>query len=712
MRALFALIAMSLLHGTITTNTNQPAAGVQVELVDLHRTAVTDARGNYSFPDVPPGRHLLQANHARFGSATREIDVQGDTKIDVALDVAIHKEEIVVSATGDPRAASEIAQAVERVDGAELQTRARPTLGDTLAQQPGVTSTGFVPGASRPVIRGFGGDRIRVLEDGVGVGDASNVSQDHNVSIDPVDAQAIEIVRGPSTLLYGSNAVGGVVNVLDDRVPSTLPGRAISGILDLRGSSNANERNGHLSLSGGQGLFAWQGSINKRQTEDYETPIGTLFNSDVEASSASLGASVIGSRGFLGLSYGGYDTNYGVSDAGPGVRPEEEVVRIDMRQRRLDLKGELLLPGGFFRRIRLRVGNTNYRHFEIVNGDVETAFHNDSTEARVEATHRDLGIFHGAIGVQYSNRDFRVDPAGDLVPPTVTKNQALFAFEEAGTGRWRFQVGGRYEHQSVTAEEAPDRSFHGLSFSSGVVFVPNADYSAALSLSHSARLPVAEELYFHGAHEATFQFEIGNPDLRKESGNGIDLTLRKRTGIVTGELSVFRQRFDGYIYQSPTGEIEEDFPVYEFAQRNATFRGAEGHADIALLHRDPHHLALELSADYVQASLANGGGALPFIPPLRYGVGLRYQGSALFGLVEARRAEAQNRVAAFETTTPGYTMLNAAVGYRFFLGATVSDVLLRGNNLTNELAYNHVNPIKDAVPMPGRDVTLSYRLSF
>lgn len=700
-------------RGTVTTSTKQPAASTEVRLVDLRRTTTTDAQGNYSFPNVPGGRHLLQADNPRFGSSTSEIIVSGDVTIDVELDVAIHREEIVVSATGDPRAASELTQAVESVSGDELQARQQPTLGETLAQQPGVASTGFVPGASRPVIRGFGGDRIRVLEDGVGVGDASNVSQDHNVSVDPVNAESIEIVRGPSTLLYGSNAVGGVVNVIDDRVPMTQPGTALSGTIDLRGSSNAGERNGHLALSGGTGSFAWQGSINKRTTGDYETPIGTLFNSDIDSESASVGGSFIGSRGFFGVSYGGLDTDYGISEAGPGVEPDEQV-RIDMRQRRWDLKSELSLDSGPFSRVRFRAGRTNYRHFEMVNDEPETEFLNRFTEGRIEASHRDLGPLHGALGVQVSNRDFRVEGEESLLPPTETRNRALFAFEEAGRGVWRFQFGGRYEQQDVdvTSDELRDRSFRGLSGSAGVVYVPNDAWTAAVSLSHSARLPVAEELYFNGPHEATFQFQVGNPELREERGNGIDLALRKRTGIVTGEISLFTQRFDGYIYENPTGEIEDELRVFEFAQRDATFRGAEGHADITLLHRDPNHVALELTADYVRATLGDGGGALPFIPPFRYGAGIRYQGQALHAFAEVRHANAQNDVADFETGTPGYTVFNAAVGYRFILANSVHDVMLRGNNLTDELAYNHLNPLKDAVPLSGRDFSVSYRLTF
>jgi iron complex outermembrane receptor protein len=708
--AAFAQTAGSL-TGTITTNRKAPATATEVRLVDLRRSTTTDAQGHYSFANVPAGRHLLEASSARFGAATVEVNVNGPTTTDLELDVMVHSEEIVVSAGPDPRAASEIAQPVESISGQELLSRQQPTLGETLAQQPGVTATGFVPGASRPVIRGFGGDRIRILEDGVGVGDASNVSQDHNVSVDPANAESIEILRGPSTLLYGSNAVGGVVNVIDSRIPNSRLDGA-SGTLDLRGSSNAGELNAIAAVDFGKGPFAGHLNYNKRTTGDYETPIGTLFNSDLDSKSGSIGGSVVGSRGFIGAAYSAYETEYGISEAGPGIEPED-VVRIPMRNRRWDLKSELNMEGGPFSRFRVRLGRTDYQHSEVVNGDPEVTFLNDFTEGRIEASHRDLGALHGALGVQFSDRDFSVTGEESLLPPTVTKNRAIFVFEEAGRGPWRLQFGARYENQDVNVDDdtLPDRSFDGLSGSVGAVWVPNAAWTGSLSVSHSARLPVAEELYFFGAHEATFQFEIGNPNLKKETGNGLDLSLHKRTGFVTGELSFFAQKFDGFVYSNPTGEIEEDFPVFEFAQADAKFRGAEGHADFTLLHADPNHLVLELSADYVRATL-DSGGSLPFIPPFRYGLGFRFQGAALSAMAEVRRTARQSHTADFETETPGHTLINASLGYRLFAGNVVHDLLLRGSNLTDELAYNHVNPLKDAVPLTGRDFTLSYRLTF
>jgi iron complex outermembrane receptor protein len=712
--SLHAQTGSASISGTVKNAAGAPVSAADVKIVGLRRATTTSTAGAWSFDNVPAGRHVLQVTSTRFGSSVREVTTASTpVTIDFVLDTGIHAEEIVVTASADPRAASQVYQPVDVVSGQELQTQQRATLGETLAEQPGVSSTGFVPGASRPVIRGLGGDRIRILEDGIGTGDASNVSQDHNVSLDPANAQSIEIVRGAATLLYGSNAVGGVVNVIDDRIPTTSAGEAISGNAELRGGTAGRERAGAVSLEGDREAFAWHADFSKRGSGDVRTPIGKLLNSDVDTKSGAVGVSWVAPAGYLGIGYSGYDTNYGVSDAGPDVEPEE-VVRIDMSQRRWDLKGELAPEIGPFNRLRLRVGKTDYEHSEVPDGVVAVTFLNDYTEGRVEASHRALGAFTGSMGAQYSKRDFSVTGEEKLLPPTSTKNTAIFLFEEATRGPWQFQFGGRYEQQKVDVadEELPDRDFKGLSGSFGLVWAPTSTASIALTASHSARLPVAEELYFDGAHEATFQFEVGNPNLDRETSNGLDLSLRGHGERVSGEVSVFATRFDGYIFQNPTGDEEDGFPVFEFAQAGASFHGAEAHTDITLLHRDPNHLSLELSADYVHAELSDSGEPLPFIPPLRFGVGLRYQGEALHSTVEVRRAASQNRVAGFETETDGFTLLNASVGYRLFSGNTVHDILLRGTNLTDELARNHLNPLKDAVPLPGRDLGLSYRVTF
>ncbi len=728
--------------GRVISSTGAVAAGVEVSLVELRRRTTTSADGTFRFDRVPPGRYLVLVESPRLGSSVGSIQVTpgATAEVDIELDLAVHSEQIVVSAGPESRAADDVYQPIDVVSGDELALRMQPTLGETLSNQPGVSSTYFGPASSRPVIRGLGGDRIRILEEGIGTGDASNVSPDHAVTFDPMNADRIEIVRGPATLLYGSNAVGGLVNIIDSRVPEYVPTSPIGGSVDLLFGTVADERSGGVALQGGAGSFAWNLRLGRRETNDIEIPgpaaheddhddddhddeefSGVLENSALKNDTGSLGVSWVGERAFFGVAVSGLDSFYGVPGHGhhdeegeEEEEEEEEIVSIDMRQRRVDLRGEIRNDGGLFSAYRLRAGRTDYKHTELEGDEIGTLFTNDATEARIEAIHRAIGPFRGSIGLQLSNRDFSAVGAEAFVPPSETDTLALFIFEETGSGPLRYQFGARYEKQDVSARinDLPSRSFAGLSGSAGVIWrAPEDPYAVAVSVARAVRAPTAEELYANGPHIATRSFEIGNPDFDEETSLGLDLSFRKTEGRVKGELNLFAQRFDDFIFERPTGEEEDELPVFQFEQAEANFRGAEVHADIELFHTEPHHFDLELSADYVRGTL-DGGGNLPRITPLRLGAGLRYRGPRIWSLVEVREVADQNRTADFEEETDGYTMFNAAVGYRFFLGMTIHELVLRGTNLTDELARSHVSPLKELAPLPGRDFSLAYKVMF
>jgi iron complex outermembrane receptor protein len=624
----------------------------------------------------------------------------------------------------------------------------QPTLGETLGKEPGVSSTFFGMGASRPVIRGLGGDRIRVLESGVGVGDASSTSPDHAVSVDPAVAERIEVLRGPATLLYGSSAVGGVVNVIDDRIPESLPGQKITGTVELRGGSVADGRGGVASLSGGAGKVAWHLDYAKNETDDYEIPgfaesailraseeeegegheeeeeiRDLLPNSATDTESGAIGASFIGESGFLGVAASGLDSLYGIPgghahEEGEGEEGEEEeeegAVRIDLRQRRWDLRGGVTRPFGIFRGANLRFGTSDYEHVELEGEEIGTVFSNDAWEGRVELVQKQLGSLSGSVGLQVLSRDFEAIGAEAFVPPTRTDTWAVFAFEEIARGDWRIQLGGRLESQDVEAAagEVRARSFDGLSGSLGLIRSFGDDYNVGLNLARSTKLPNAEELFSNGPHLATNAFEVGDPNLDVETSLGADLTLRKTSGRLTGDVTIFLNRLDDFIFEEATGEQEDGLQVFQFVNRDAELRGAELSGILQLYHGEPNHLDLELGADFVRGELRSTGEPLPRIPPRRYRLGLHYHGERWKGQIEGLRAEEQDRISAFELPTEGYTLVNASVGYRFFAGPSIVDVLLRGTNLTDEEARNHVSFLKDLVPLPGRDVSLALRVSF
>lgn len=736
-----ALAQSATITGTVRTSEGAPVADAVVTLIEARRSATVDAAGAFRFDDVRPGHYHLRAESKRIGAAVGEAEIAaGATRaVDLVLDPAIHAEEIVVSAGPESRRESEVYQPVTVIRDDEIAERLQATIGETLNEQPGVSSTYFGPGSSRPIIRGFGSDRIRILSEGLGAADASNLSPDHAVTIDPSTAQQIEVLRGPATLLYGSNAVGGVVNVIDGRIPERVPAAKVTGFANLRAASVADERAATLGLDGGSGSFAWHLDFTKRDADDVAIPglarhlhegeereederSGILENTSLESQAGTLGLSWIGDRGFFGIAFNGFETNYGVPPGAHGdheeepharafAEEEEERVRIDMEQRRFDVRGELQ-DLGVLQSVRLRIGRSDYEHVELEGDAIGTRFTNDGFEGRVEATHAPIGRLLGSFGVQFTDNDFAAIGDEAFVPASRTRSRALFVFEEIPGRQVDFQFGARYEDQDVeTGAALPDRSFRGLSASAGAIWHPVDGFAIAASLARATRLPTSTELYADGPHAATAQFQIGDVDLDEETSRGIDVSFRKTAGRLRGEVNLFHNTFDGFIYDTPTGEEEDGLPVFAYVQRDATFRGIEIDAHTELWHAGEAHLELEAGLDWVRAKI-DGGGNLPAIPPLRISTGLRFRSGPLSVMTEIRRYAKQDDVAEYEEATDGYTLVNATIGYRFFAANTVHDILLRGTNLTDKLARQHTSPLKEFAPLPGRDVTLSWRVVF
>jgi iron complex outermembrane receptor protein len=733
------------ISGRVVTPGGTPVPDARVTVVELRRSVRTDNEGKFRVDGVAPGAYLLEIDSPRYGHAVERVEAgEGGTPVTVTLDLTAHQERVVVTANPEARTLGETYQPVLVIDAEKLTEVMQPTLGESLSREPGVNSTYFGPGASRPVIRGFEGDRIRILENGLGVGDASSTSQDHAVTVDPLAAESIEVLRGPATLLYGSNAVGGVVNIIDSRIPDRLSTEPFSGTVNLGYGSNGDQRLGSAHLDGQLGSIALHGEAFGRATHDIEVPAGRLENSRLESNGYSAGASLVGDIGFIGLAYSRFDTLYGIPVGVPSGDEDEEAgtanglsrrlaaaprqeeegpVSIDMVQKRWDFRGELTRPFLFFKGVKARYGLTNYEHAELEapasnteGAEIGTQFFNDYNDFRLELPQKAAGSLTGSVGFQVSNRDFQALGEEAFVPPTQTDNWAIFAVEElALSSSFRLQLGGRWENQDTAANpvdaESTTRDFDDFSYSAGLAWLPAPDWTIAFAVTRANKFPNAEELFADGPHAATQAFEIGDPDLAVEQTTGYDLSFRKTGGRFSGEVSFFYSDITDFIYLNPTGEEEDGLPVFAFLQADAEFTGGEAHVDFDLIHADPSHLTLELGGDYVRAELSQGGD-LPRIPPVRYWGGLRYNSERWYGSVEVRRTEEQDRVAENETPTPGYTFLNAMAGYRFFFGTSLAEIYLRGINLTDEEALNHVSFLKDVAPLPGVDVTLGLRVSF
>lgn len=647
----------------------------------------------------------------------------------------------VVSSGQDSKTAFDLAQGTSILTGHDLLLRQQGTLGETLNETPGVSSTYYGPGASRPLIRGLGGDRIRVLNNSVGALDASNISPDHNTALEPLFASRIEVLRGPSTLLYGSSAVGGVVNVIDNTIPSTAPTVPITGTLEARGGGAADERTGVIAVTAGNRNFALQVDGLRQESSDVSIPgvaridadappnqpVGTVPNSDIRSNSLSVGATVFTPTSHLGAAVSSYSTLYGV--------PTDEPISINLHQRRVDLQGETTTPFGIFTGVRARFGLGDYEHSEVADRTVvNTTFKNHAWEGRLELPNVLSENVSGTFGFQAARSDFSAVGEEVVTPPSITTSQALFALEEWKLGSWNLQAGGRLEQQSITlgavdpalpavpgysATSGEKRKDTGASGSVGAVYYPAKDWSVGLNLAYTERLPTAQERYSNGPHGGTGAYEIGTSDLGHEHSVGMDLSIRHRVGFVTGSVSVFVNRFQGYIFEQeqPLGLIPgannpDGLTPYQFVAKDAEFRGGEVELTFHLVDGEVRHLHLDLTSDYVRAQQTTDDEPLPRIPPFRFGAALRYEDGRLSFGVGTRSVMRQDRVADAETPTAGYTLLSADVTYVLPAGRVSYEFFARGNNLTNQEARAHTSFLKDFVPLPGRGVTAGVRMHF
>jgi iron complex outermembrane recepter protein len=634
-------------------------------------------------------------------------------------DHASELEEVVVTASpiGDPDRLATISGSVSR----EQLLSGGNTIADALAQLPGVVSSGFAAGAGRPVIRGMDANRVRVLEDGIGSFDVSDVGPDHGVPLDPFAAERVEVVRGAATLRYGSQAIGGVVNAISNRVPVHLP--EAERAVELAGGfgSGADSRDVSGQFDGRAGAWAMHADAFSRHSDDYDTPQGVMANSWLRGSGGALGGAWIGDDKRVGLGVVRHESRYGI----PG-----EDAYIDMEQTKLSLRSSFDIAAGPWRKLTVDAGSADYEHSERdETGDALATFKDDEWDARAEAVAGSWGFLsESALGLQLQQRDFSALGEGEeYLSPTRTRNQAVFGFAESQLAEsLRLQFGTRVERVQVRGTPASDvlmtRRFTPISASAGLVFDASEAWRVGVALSSAARAPAQTELYARGVHEATATWEIGESTLRQERARSAEASLRWRGERVHADGAIWLTDFRNYIYGELTGRTcseegdcvvgdSEELTELLYTQRGALFRGAEGHAQIELLQGAGGDLHLDLQADVVRARLDNGGGAVPRIPPWRVGAGLAWRGASFDASVFVRRSGEQRRVAANETTTAGFTNVDVRLGWRPWLERPLVEFALVAHNLTDSVQRNAVATNKDEVMMPGRDVRLVFRIA-
>lgn len=636
---------------------------------------------------------------------------------------------VVITAPTTSSAESDGIKADIIVQGDRLRRNRETNLGDTLSHELGVSSTSFGPGAGRPIIRGQDGPRVQVLENSIGTGDISTISPDHAVATETLSASRIEILRGPSTLLYGSGISGGVVNVVNERIPERLfqtPQANFEG----RFNSALEERSGALTASGSMGRMSWNIEGVKRKTNDVHIPgradindpnssVGFIRNSAIDYSNLSVGSAYIGERGFMGVSISRLDNFYGI--------PGAEGAKIDMGQTRYGLAGDLDNPLKGFEQLKVRFNYNDYRHNELTEHEIGTRFKNRELEGRAELAHAPIANWQGIMGIQLQNRDFSAKGEEAFVPPSLSQSAGLFMLEKRRWQRWQFEAGGRFERtmHNPHAELLQTRDFNLYSISAGGAWKFIDGYQIDLTATRGQRAPNTVALYANGFHVATNTFEQGDQALTKETSNNFDIALQKTTGLVTGKVNVFYNYANDYIFQqsrdsngdgiadrvNDEGVLDSHgaFLVQDFAQTRAKFYGLEAEAIVALL---PEMLNLRLFTDIVYGKLKDNGN-IPRLTPQRFGFDVDFKKNAWSANFNLTRVVKQDRVAVLETETPGYTSMSAEMSYHMKLTKSVNYTLfLQGRNLLDSDMRVNTSFLKDIAPLPGRAIVGGVRGSF
>ncbi|WP_296502858.1 TonB-dependent receptor [Rhodoferax sp.] len=636
-----------------------------------------------------------------------------------------------ITVTGNLLGATDLIAPVAQYAGAELLFRTQSTLGETLDGTPGISSTYFGPNASRPIIRGLDGDRIRILNNGGAVVDASSLSYDHAVTVDPLSIERIEVLRGPGALQYGGSAVGGVVNVIDNRIPREAMFDAnggITGKVDVGLTSGNDEQGGGFLLEGGTDRYALHADVFNRTSGDVSVPVtlacskpgaassaNKICNSASDTRGAAVGGSVFFKQGYLGASVSSFQSDYGTV--------AEDAVTIGMKSDRYALEGEVRDLSGWFQRVKGQLGHSVYQHTEYEGATAGTVFKNNGTDLRLEARHAPLGAFDGVLGLQSDTSRFSADGEEAFAPYSQTRQTALFAYEELATGWGRLSAGARLESVNVEslgnpvlARFAPaSRSFTPGSYALGALWNVVPGWQLSTNWAYTQRAPKDYELFADGAHLATHTYEVGNANLALEQSSNLDLGVNWRHGAHRFGVSAFVNQFNNYIAQEATGNSRADLPEYAYTQVQARFTGLEASGSVRLLDSG-QTLDLELRGDLVHAVNLSTGQPLPRIAPARAGATLLWAQGPWIARLGASHSTAQTDVPSGQLGTEAYTLWHASLGYRVKAGAANLLWFAKLDNLSDTLAYSASSILTQTAagkaPLPGRSVKVGLQVSF
>lgn len=704
---------MATVRGTVRLEPSGAAARhAAVTIAELGRTTFVDDRGEFVFADVPPGNYhfIAHLDHVPETAASVRV-VAGEQRVELRLVLAPVNEQVTVTASGEAEALARAYRSVISVGALQLLEKSTVSLGEALDGQPGVAKRGFGPGAGRPVLRGFDGDRVLVLEDGLRVGGIAAQSGDEAEPVDLLTLERVEVVKGPATLLYGSNAIGGVVNAVSAK---DVYQRGFSGYLSSFGGSNGRQAGigGGVKVGGRELLIFARGGAQK--ADDYRTPRGSVLNSRAKSGGGGIGGGWFPARGWLVLDYFYDRRRHGL----PASSDEVDLESLVERRRSYEVRGGWRAPGGAFDKAEFAVRRSRYRarEFEFESDEnrteLESSASNDLIDYRFGVDHRRRGRLAGTVGFSGFRRDYTASGKEAPAPRTAQSSIAAYALERFDGDRFGGQLGARFE-RTAYHPVAPfmARRFFGSSISASGRFPLWSDGWLVISYQRSFRAPALEELYNRGPHPGLLVFDVGNPNLRSERGHGLDLALRHRTRRVRSEASLFYYRLRDFVFAAPTGQVDAEsrLPIVDYAQGDGRYVGAEAWAEVEL----PRGWWFSGSADYVRAELVRPRRVpLPRIPPMRATMNLGWRHGALSIGASVTLAGPQRRLFENETDTAGYAVFGGDASYVLVHGRAAHVLSLNASNISDVLYRNHLSFVKELAPEMGRNVRLSYALRF
>ncbi|MDZ7756432.1 TonB-dependent receptor [Rhodohalobacter sp.] len=721
-----------ILSGTVTdAETGEPVSFAYVHIEELNRTAVADNDGYYELKNIPAGNFTLTIHRIGYRTQTKEIAIkEADETVNIILSsTVLGSQSVEVIGQNDRNVeGSNLEHASKKVFGSDLRQNLGNTLSQTLANLPGFDERKMGGAPGRPVIRGLGGERVLILQDGMRSGDVSSQSSDHAVTIDPISAQEVEIARGPQALAYGANAIGGVINVVRNQIASSTPSKT-TGNFTLNGETVNRGVSGALDITAPVRDLAVSLSLNGRTAQDISTPIGQTDNTYYRSTNNAVGLSWIKNWGYIGGAFSSYFNNYGIP---PDPQGHPNGVDIEMEKFQYDLKSEVILNNDFVNVIEGSFSLKNYTHQEIESsGALGTQFGLVTSNAEIKAKHQKIGfVDKGSFGLWGEIEDYAI--IGASTPDANSYKLAAFLVEEADFNKLHLEGGLRFDWvMNKPVEDDPnsvignirERTFPALSSSFAAIYSLNSSLSVGTSLLHSFRAPSLEELYSEGPHLASYSYEIGNPELDPERGLAKELFLRYQKPKANAEVTFYHNNFANYLYARDTGQPNNrrpDLNNYQFVGEEAVLYGTELSGEFILrsnfvLNASMSYTLAERNVSESEQQTTGYDGdtrPLPMIPPFKSKVSFKYSKNGFELGSRVRFSAEQDRTGEFETPTDNYTLLDLFAQYRHEGGKLLHTFSLNANNLLNQEYYDHLSRIKDLRPEPGINVSLLYRIYF